>query len=68
MHIIVYFHCSNESWFSVGSYYVGNIVENVTDSIDPAASDVFYILHFDDILNSYGILSSHPFHVIILCV
>lgn len=38
----------------MGSYYVGNIAENVTDNIDPAASDVFYILHFDDILNSYG--------------
>ena len=37
---------------------MGNIAENATDSIDPAASDVFYILHFDDILNSYGRLKA----------
>ena len=49
---------SNDSWFSVGSYFRGNIFENTTDNIDPAASDVFYILNYDDLCSSYGRLKT----------
>ena len=37
--------------------YVGNIAENAPDSINPAASDVFQILHFK-FDTSYGRLKA----------
>ena len=44
---------SNSSWYGIGSSYSGADLVNTTDNF-PASSDIYYILNFNNIFNSYS--------------
>ena len=50
--------CSNSSWYGIGSSYSGAYLTNTTDNF-PASSDVYYILNFNNVFNSYSKLHSN---------
>lgn len=52
MHYHLY---SNNSWFEIRSSYSGIYDLNTTDNIPPS-SNVYYLLNFNNILASYGIV------------
>jgi hypothetical protein len=45
---------SNGSWYNIRVFYTGIIDEgNTTENVSPSV-DIYYLLNFNDIANSYG--------------